>query len=129
MGKKTPQWPDYPAWTTSRYWTFLRSGLRSLSRKWPPIYEALHKARRPYTGTNKRKKWEYQCKCCSNWFDAKSVAVDHRVPCGELKCYDDLPGFVERLFCGVDKLDVLCHDCHDAKTKYEREEKKKWKRS
>lgn len=125
MARRTPPWPKYPEWTTSRYWTFLRSGLRSLSRKWPPIYQCLHDARRPYKGENKRKKWEYQCASCQEWFDAKSVAVDHRIPCGELNSYEDLPIFVERLFCGVDELDCLCHSCHDAKTKQEREDKKK----
>lgn len=34
------------------------------------------------------------------------------VPAGSLKEYDDLPGFVERLFTSVDKLRVLCKQCH-----------------
>lgn len=125
MAKRTPPWPAYPEWSTARYFSFLRSGLRSLSRKWPPIYQCLHNARRAYTGTNKRRKWEYNCKSCGGWFDAKQVAVDHRIPCGELNSHEDLPEFVRKLFCSADELDVLCHTCHDVKTKQEREERKK----
>lgn len=35
-----------------------------------------------------------------------------------------LPEFVRKLFCSADELDVLCHTCHDVKTKQEREERK-----
>ena len=46
------------------------------------------------------------------------------MPAGTLTCGGDLPGFVERLFCEVDNLQVLCESCHDAKTKAERNESK-----
>jgi 5-methylcytosine-specific restriction endonuclease McrA len=38
-----------------------------------------------------------------------------------------LAGFVERLFCEVDKLQILCSSCHDQKTKLENEIRKKSK--
>lgn len=47
----------------------------------------------------------------------KEVQIDHIEPAGSLKGFDDLPGFVERLFCEVDGLQVLCKDgCHNKKT-------------
>lgn len=98
------------------FYTWLRSGLRSLSRKWWPVYEALAAAKVPYVGDNKRRQWSYKCAMCTNLFESKMVAVDHKIPAGGLGCKDDIAGFVERLFCGPEGLQVLCHDCHDAKT-------------
>jgi 5-methylcytosine-specific restriction endonuclease McrA len=54
----------------------------------------------------------------------KNINVDHICPAGSLKSAQDLPGFVERLFCEIDNLQILCSSCHDKKTKEEREEKK-----
>ena len=47
------------------------------------------------------------------------MSVDHKEPAGALSCYDDLPGFVERLFCGEEGMQVLCDDCHSKKSKEE----------
>ena len=41
-------------------------------------------------------------------------------PAGSLNCKEDLAGFVERLFCELDNLQVLCEKCHDVKTKLEK---------
>jgi hypothetical protein len=38
------------------------------------------------------------------------------VPAGSLNCAADLPGFVERLFCEKEHLQVLCESCHNKKT-------------
>lgn len=50
--------------------------------------------------------------------------MDHIEPVGTLKSFDDLPGFVERMFVGVDKLQVLCSTCHQIKTNKERQGRK-----
>lgn len=99
-------------WTEARYWGFIRSGLRGISKRWPPRSQALKDSRRAYIGENPRQKYEYQCAGCLHWFPAKLVQVDHVIPCGELRAYSDLPQFVERLFCESDNLRVLCHACH-----------------
>lgn len=106
--------------TESAFWSFIRSALRQKSRWWKPITECKQKARRPYKGPNKRQKFEYQCKNCSEWFPDKKVNVDHIIPAGTLRSAADLPGFVERLFCEIDGLQVLCSTCHDEKTKREK---------
>lgn len=95
-----------------------------MSRRWPPRKNAKVAARRRYDGPNKRQKWEYQCVECHNWFPDKLTQVDHKVPCGTLTCFDDLPGFVERLFCDSSHLGVLCEGCHDAKHERESESDK-----
>lgn len=107
--------------TESAFWSFIRSALRQKSRWWKPITECKQKARRPYKGPNKRQKFEYQCKSCEQWFPDKKVNVDHIVPAGTLRTAADLPGFVERLFCEIDGLQVLCSTCHDKKTKSEKQ--------
>lgn len=105
--------------TNAGFFGMIRSTLRQKSRWWKPIAEAKQKARRVYKGINKRQKFEYQCNECKGWFSDKEVAVDHLVPAGSLNCFLDLPGFVERLFCEVHNLQVLCKNCHNTKSKDE----------
>jgi 5-methylcytosine-specific restriction endonuclease McrA len=109
--------------TESAFWSFIRSALRQKSRWWKPIAKAKESARRKHIvpkGSKSKQRWEYQCAACQNWFAEKGVNVDHKVPAGSLKSAADLPGFVERLFCEVDNLQVLCSKCHDQKTEYEK---------
>ena len=106
--------------TESAFWGFIRSALRQKSRWWKPIAIAKANAKRAYKGANKRQKVEFLCNNCKKWFPEKEVDVDHIVPAGTLKCAADLPGFVERLFCEADELQVLCADCHDLKTQNEK---------
>lgn len=104
----------------SAFWGFIRSALRQKSRWWKPISEAKAKAKRAYKGPLKRQKFEYQCATCLKWFPDKHVNVDHINPAGTLRCAEDLPAFVERLFCEVDNLQVLCTICHNIKTQKEK---------
>lgn len=120
MPTKTPPCEVYPAWTQAKFWAFIRSGLRAKWTRWPPKYEAMAKVKRPYVGEDKRRKFEYQCAHCQGWFMQKEVSVDHIEPVGSLLSFDDLPGFVQRLFVSVDKLQVLCDTCHNVKTQEER---------
>jgi 5-methylcytosine-specific restriction endonuclease McrA len=103
--------------TESAFWSFIRSALRQKSRWWKPISECKLKAKRNYKGPNKRQKFEYQCKKCKQWFAEKNINVDHIKPAGSLNCAEDLPGFINRLFCEIDNLQVLCEPCHNVKTK------------
>ena len=109
--------------TESAFWSFIRSGLRQKSRWWKPIAECKAKAKRPYKGPLKRQKFEYLCNQCKNWFPDKKINVDHICPAGSLNSAQDLPDFIERLFCEVDNLQVLCETCHNAKTKSEKDAK------
>ena len=103
--------------TESQFWSFIRSSLRNRSRFWKPITLCKMKSRRAYKGPNKRQRFEYQCAECMNYFPDKKVNVDHIQPAGSLRCANDLPGFVERLFVEVEGLQLLCVNCHDRKTK------------
>lgn len=121
---KTPKTRNAGSMTESAFWSFIRSALRQKSRWWKPITQCKMKARRPYKGPNKRQRFEYQCNECKNYFPDKKINVDHIIPAGSLQCANDLPGFVERLFCEIDNLQVLCSTCHDKKTKSEKDVKK-----
>ena len=122
MGKKTPPYPEYPAWTTARFWSFLRSTLRKAFTRWPPKYEVLAEAKRNKPKNKQgRHKYEYQCAKCKKWYVQSQVEVDHIIPCGSLKDYCDLPGFVERMFTGIENLQVLCKPCHRKKGKKDNE--------
>jgi 5-methylcytosine-specific restriction endonuclease McrA len=117
---KSPKVRNAGTMTESAFWSFIRSGLRQKSRWWKPITECKLKAKRKYKGPNKRQRFEYQCNACKQWFAEKNINVDHIVGAGSLNCADDLPGFVNRLFCEHDNLQVLCTTCHDTKTKLEK---------
>ena len=123
MPRITPKTRAGETWTESRYWTFIRSALRQAWSKYPVKYQVLNDNRRPFTGEDKRTKWEYQCAECGEWFKAKEVQVDHIESAGSLKSYEDLPDFVRRLFCEADNLQVMCKPCHKTKTQEERKRK------
>lgn len=108
-------------WTRSRYFSFIRSALRRAFTRYPVQYNLRKKKRKPYDGPNKLQKWTYQCEVCQKWFMQKETVIDHRLPCGTLKRYEDLAGFTERLFCEEEGLQIVCKACHKAKTKAERE--------
>lgn len=123
MPPRTPPFAPYPAWSEAKFFGFLRSALRSASSKWPPKYTVLLNARRPSQSENKRLKWEFRCAACGQWFPQKEVSVDHIVPVGTLRSWDDVAPFCQRLFVGEDGLQVLCTADHHTKTQQERGKK------
>jgi len=118
MGIKTPPYPNYPKWTTARFFGFLRSALRKAWTKYPPKYEALKLAKigKKTNVKTGRLADHYRCAICGNEFVMKDVQVDHLIDAGTLKTFDDVGEFCRRLFCSVDDLQVLCKPCHSGKT-------------
>ena len=139
MGKKKPKNPRAPrtragnTWTEGEYWGFLRSNLRKMSVKWPPIVRlALLEARRdatPEDGYTKVTKFVYKCANCGVWRNRKNVQVDHIEPVGELSRPEHIGPFVEKLLCETDGLQVLCVDCNLEKKKREKADRNDAKRS
>ena len=121
--QRVPRTRAGETWTEARYWQFIRSLLRQGFNRYPPKFQAKKSAER--TVKNKRHKYEYQCAECSGWFKGNEVQVDHIEPAGSLKTYRDLPGFVKRLFCEADNLQVMCKTCHKTKTMEERNERRR----
>ena len=57
---------------------------------------------------------------CKASFKGHQIHLDHIDPVINLKTgWVDWTQFIERLFCDVDGFQVLCTNCHDAKTKIE----------
>ena len=138
--KRTPPWPTYPEWTTSKYFSFLRSAIRGGAKRWPPKQEILRdsKHRVPVLDEDGNKQYyktgakagqvktRFECKCaeCEGSFPVAQVEVDHIIPAGSVTSYEDLIPFIERLFVPKDMLQVLCKGCHRKKTNEERRKKK-----
>lgn len=118
-----------PKWTQGKLNSFIKSALRSASQRYPPKYEALNKA---FVGKQVNSKTgrigkHYICNACKGIFPASEVQVDHLetvVPLDGFVTWDDV---IERMFCGVEGLQILCKQCHLIKTKKEKEIREKMK--
>lgn len=106
-------------WTEGRFNSFVTSLLRSGSRRWEPKYTVLNEAKteKKINKSSGRLAQHFRCACCGGDFPAKDVQVDHIIPIGREKSWDE---FIDGLFCEKDNLQVLCVTCHSAKTKLER---------
>lgn len=104
------------------FYTWLRSGLRSMSRRFPPVYECLAAAKRSAPkDAPARQKIAYVCAICGKLNSAKNICVDHRIPAGSLLEEKDIAPFILGLFCSKDNLQAICKDtCHRYKTMSEK---------
>lgn len=113
-------------WTESRYHSFIKSGLRSASQRWPPKYACLNDAcvGQKINHLTGRIAKHYKCANCSVDYPAKFVQVDHINPIVSTGGFTTWDALIENLFCERDKLQVLCKDCHKIKSKQENIERK-----
>ena len=119
--QRVPRTRAGATWTEARYWSFIRSALRGAWNRYPVKFQVKRDNRRQKRKEKgKRAQYEYQCVDCSRWYPDKEVQVDHIKPTGSLKTYEDLPGFVETLFCEAENLQIMCKPCHQLKTNEER---------
>jgi hypothetical protein len=64
---------------------------------------------------------QHLCNICKDWKPGK-VQVDHIIPVVDTKVgFVDWNTYIRRVFCGKENLQVVCHDCHQAKTNLERD--------
>lgn len=114
-------------WTEARFNSFVKSALRAASRKWPPKYKCLNAA---FVGSKINRKTgrmakHYECNCCHNEFPLKDVQVDHIEaiidPSVGFLTWDDV---INRMFCEIENLQVLCIGCHKIKTTAEKQQAK-----
>jgi 5-methylcytosine-specific restriction endonuclease McrA len=110
-------------WSESEYWGKLRSAIRNAYKYWHPMTIALNNASRP--SKNPKLKKEYQCATCKEWFKRTDVQIDHIIPCGSLKCFEDIEGFITRMTTeDPNDFQILCKPHHKEKTYEERFGKK-----
>lgn len=112
-------------YTEAAYWAWIRSSLRRMSQRWPPLYSVLNDCKRKVEDSDRAKwgnriRFVYQCAECKLHYPKKEVEVDHIIPCGSLKCAEDVGPFIERMLCEKDGLRVLCHGCHQTITNEQR---------
>lgn len=110
-------------WTKAVMTSFIKNLLRSGTRKWSPNSTVLKKAR--------VSRGFYLCSCCGESTPVtkvdsvsrkrvKNVVVDHIEPVIPPEVgFTTWDSFIDRLFVEVEKLQVLCLDCHKIKTSEE----------
>ena len=101
--------------------SYLRGVLRKAFLQAPIKTEVLRRAKVGQSG----KVFLYACATCSAITTRKECQIDHLIPVTPLRGWDDWNGFIERMFCDTDNLQVLCKPCHRAKTLEENVERKK----
>lgn len=116
-------------WTQARFNSFIKSGLRGMSRRWPPKFECLADA---CVGTkiNKasgRLAKHYECNECHQHFPAKDVAVDHIDPVVATTGFVSWDDVIDRMFVEKEGLQVLCKECHKVKCDEEKQQRKQAK--
>lgn len=125
MGKKVEKTRANGTMSESAYFSRIRSILRRGFMYWKPMMDALKASSRQYKGENKLQKLEYQCSQCGQWYKRKEVNIDHIEDCGELRSYEDIVPFIQRLTKeGVENFQVLCKTCHQEKTNLARLKRK-----
>lgn len=105
----------------------IRGALRRSFVRSPVIQEIMKQNRKEEVQYNKdgseslKKAVFFQCNVCKKWERRKKISVDHIEPVISIEeGFVDWNTFVDRLFVSIDKLQVLCEDCHSEKTKKER---------
>ena len=114
-------------WTDAKWKGWIVSLLRRGTMRFPPRNDALRAAKteKKINTLTGRMAQHYECCSCKEQFTAKGVVVDHVepvIPVGVgFTTWDE---YIERMFCPVDNLQVLCGTCHDVKSKEERQLRK-----
>ena len=107
-------------WTEAKWKSFIKNQLRGATRKWAPISDCLKNAR--------VKRGLYKCEGCGAEVPAtvkdgakrsKNVFVDHIEPIVPVTGWISWDSCIERMFCELDNLQLLCKACHDEKSKEE----------
>lgn len=113
-------------WTEARFRSFIKGNLRAATMRWNPIHECLKNAR--------VSRGEYLCNGCKETVPntirvdgkrKKNVHVDHIIPIIDpavgWTTYDEM---IDRMFCEIENLQVLCDECHTKKTNEEKQSAK-----
>lgn len=109
-------------WTRARFNAFIKSALRTASMRWPPRNDVLKRSR---VERGKYRCAGYQVRphiVTKSLAGKNNVFVDHIDPIVNPEVgfisWDEL---IADMFCEADNLQILCGDCHDRKTRDERE--------
>jgi 5-methylcytosine-specific restriction endonuclease McrA len=115
-------------WTDARFRSFVTSALRAASRRWPVKYKALKAAfaGRQVNAKTGKLAMHYKCAKCKKLFVAADVQVDHVQPVVDpKKGFVGWDVYIDRMFCEIENLQVMCKPCHKIKTDQEKLERRK----
>lgn len=131
--KKKPKTPKPPKTWPQRREEFLTNQLRRISMNWPAATEAKKRARaeRRINPQTNRLCWFLACEGCQREFKEAELAVDHIEPVVAVdRDYSEsaystaqLGELLERLLPAPDSLQMLCFECHSAKSEAENEQR------
>lgn len=116
-----------PGWTDAKFKGWIISLLRRGTLRWPPANQCLMAAKRgkkinPITG---RMAEHYECAECHQLFPLKQVRKDHILPVVDpIRGFVDWDTYIERMFCAIDKFQIICRSCHTIKSQEERIQRK-----
>ncbi len=116
-------------WTEGQFNSFIKSGLRRMSMRWGVKSDVKKAARLPTKRRNKKGRLVFfsNCNLCGSTFPDSLGAVDHIDPVVPVTGFTNWDDVIQRLFCEADGLQVVCPDCHKAKTEEEKNERKRIK--
>ncbi len=121
-------------WTDAKFKGWIISLLRRGTMKFPPRNECLKAAKTEKKINEKtgRMAQHFKCAGCGGECTSTNVVADHISPVVDPDVgFIDWNTYIERMFCPVDNLQVLCNNgensCHHKKTKQEREWRKNGK--
>jgi Zn finger protein HypA/HybF involved in hydrogenase expression len=100
--------------TEAQFKAMIISALRVRSRWWKPAQEVKRKAR---VG-----KGTYRCQKCLK--TTKNPQIDHIEPVVPITGFTTWDDYINRMFCEEDNFQCLCPDCHDEKTKLEKQKRR-----
>ncbi len=103
-------------WTKAKFTAWMKNILRRGSYRWPPRYEALKAA--------KVERGVYMCrgyKKRAHRVAYRDIQIDHIMPVVDPATgHTTWDKYINRLYCEVSNLQVLCKPCHKLKSKEER---------
>lgn len=115
-------------WTNAKFRGWIISLLRRGTMRWPPRNQCLANAKTKKKRNKKtnRLAQHYRCNGCKKEFPLREVCVDHIQPVVSTKeGFTDFDRYIERMYCSIEGLQVLCKTCHDEKSAEERKKRKK----
>lgn len=114
-------WEDeHGIWKTqSAFFSWIRGSLRRAWTKYPVSKNFKNSQCRP-APKGGRAKWVADCAKCGKQFNKSSLQVDHIVPAGSIRSWEDVGAFVQRLFTTSENMRLLCKPCHEMVTNQER---------
>lgn len=116
-------------WTASRFHAFIKSALRSASNRWSPKFSCI-KAARTKRGFYKCVGFERDAhvvpaSVVHKGKRVKNIYADHIIPVVDpIKGFQSWDDLIDRLFVEQDGYQALCLQCHSAKSKIERLQRK-----